>query len=128
MIGDILFFIKCLVMTFIVVILLQVKIGNMTLEERTKNWAAESSLVAPLEDVAKGGVKGIREAWKSLTGNFSKKIKNQFENNNVPGQRTLGVKLERSKKYISEKMEQAQEKAIESLENRRAENKETLEE
>ena len=47
---NIFFFFKVLVITFTVVLVLQVKIKGKTLEERTISWVKGSSFIQPLQD------------------------------------------------------------------------------
>ena len=66
--GDLIFILKSFLLTGIVVVLLQVKIGDRTFEERAMIWIQTSSMVRPLHDVASGGVEMIGDIWKSFSG------------------------------------------------------------
>tara|TARA_B100000749_G_scaffold280893_1_gene280413 strand:+ start:14237 stop:14719 length:483 start_codon:yes stop_codon:yes gene_type:complete len=107
MIGDILFFIKTIVMTLVVVVLLQVKIGEFTLEQRATQWARQSSVAKPIQDVAHGGLLALRDGWRHFYSLFSGEVQKVIGSDEAPGKRNLGITFERSKKYFEEKSEKA---------------------
>lgn len=65
--GDFFFVIKTLLLTIVIVMLLQIKIGPTTLEQKSLNWMRESNAVHALRGVAEGATVAIDEgvAWVS---------------------------------------------------------------
>lgn len=113
--GQIFFFMKALVMTLIFVFLLQIRVGQSTIEEHTVHWFQASAFSQPLGEVAQGGVVVIRNLWNRLTSGIQTKFWESTENINKPGMRELKFKLERSRKYLAEKAEKAAEQAKEKI-------------
>lgn len=111
MIGDLLFFLKVIFITALVVVLMQIRIGKNTLEERATLWAQDSIVMEPLNQVAAGGVIFIRETWKKLTSGINTKFTKSLNRDQIPGSRTLGIKLERSKQFLKENAQKAAEQA-----------------
>lgn len=114
--GDLFFFLKCLFLTVVLVVLMQIRIGEYTLEDRFLNWAHESAIVTPLQDVAHGGAKVLRNTWRKLTSGISSKFNETLKSENFPGARTLGVGLERSQKVLEEQARKAKSKVEEVTE------------
>lgn len=108
MIGDFLFFIKMVFLTLFLVLALQVKIGEQTVEQHTLHWAASAPLLEPLKEVAHGGVLALGRGWQAVVTSLGGKVSHFFNKENIPGHRTLGVKLERSQKFIKEQTLKAQ--------------------
>ncbi|MEZ4873476.1 MAG: hypothetical protein R2827_14800 [Bdellovibrionales bacterium] len=116
MIGDFLFFLKTLIMTFIVILVLQIKVGELTLEQKAAHWARQSSLVEPIQEVAHGGLLIVRDGWRKLYGLLSGEAQEIFKSEEAPGNRSLGITLERSKEYFKEKASKAKAAAKEQSE------------
>lgn len=102
------FFIKSLLFTFLLVILLQIRVGDFTLEERATLWAQKSVLIQPLELVAQGATKVVRDSWRRVTGNINTRFWQSVSNHNQPGARRLVPELKRSQEYIEEKVRKLQ--------------------
>ncbi len=62
--GDIFFVLKGFVITIVIALLLQVKLGQDTLEIRAHRWIHTSSAGQFLTDTAAGGVKAIRQTYQ----------------------------------------------------------------
>ena len=107
--GDIFFFIKMIVMSAFFILVMQIRIGQETLEERSMVWLKESSLVVPLQEVADGGVVALSKLWDHVVNNTG----DLFNGENLPGKRTLGIKLERSKAYVKDQLDKANAKIAE---------------
>ncbi|MCB0364051.1 MAG: hypothetical protein H6624_13540 [Bdellovibrionaceae bacterium] len=104
--GDLLFFIKTIVITFLLAAVMQTQIGKRTIEAHVMTFIVNSPIVEPLQQVGEGGAAFVRDSWTKLKGIVESKIKTQ----EVPGQRQLGIHLQRSKQYIQEQAEKAKEK------------------
>lgn len=71
--GEFFFVIKMFVFTVFLVVLLQIKIGPHTLEERSIAWIHESALVDSLRNVASGAVKAGGNGFSYLGTLFGAK-------------------------------------------------------
>ena len=93
------FFLKQIALTFVVVAILQIKIGDKTAESHFMNFAFNSPLVEPLREVADSGVKYINIGWNKLKSLVEGKM------NLKQKESTSRIKLEweRSKEYFKEK-------------------------
>ncbi|MDC0980310.1 hypothetical protein OAQ84_01100 [Bdellovibrionales bacterium] len=107
--GDLYFLIKTLIGTFVVVVLLQIKIGEGTVERHVMGWIHQSEMTAPIQEAAHGGVIAIRELWKKIVSGVGTGFSKSFDRENLPGSRNLGVAVERSRAYLSEQAERAAE-------------------
>lgn len=60
------FVLKTFAFTVLVLILLQMKFGDKTLEERTTVWVQQSNLVAPLEKFAVQAGRWAKKEWEKV--------------------------------------------------------------
>lgn len=109
---QILFFVKTLVLTFVLVFFLQIKIGEFTLEEKAHSFIQNSTLLEPLRETTDYAVTFLRLQGRRISGLFKHKIDKQWSASQIPGQRHLGLTLERSKTFLKEQVEK--KKASES--------------
>ena len=100
-------------MTIVVVIVMQIKIGEFTLEQRATTWARQSAIAQPLQEVAHGGLLAIRDGWRKFYGMFSGEVQKIIGSDEAPGNRNLGITFERSKKYFEEQADKAKRVARE---------------
>lgn len=105
---------KSLAFTLLIVLLLQVKVGNDTLEDRAVFWFRSSPLVQPMQKVVDGGVKVLQQSFGKLTGLFDWNLKDQLKQK--PGNRDLNFQVERSRQYIREQAERVARKMESQLE------------
>ena len=112
--SELFFIIKSFVLTILIVILMQVKVGETTIEEKTLMWIESSPVVLPLQEVVEGGVKVARETWKTVFGNLNSKFFNSVKEKNTPGKRDLNLVLERSQEYLRNQADKLKEKAKET--------------
>ena len=56
------------------VVLLQIKVGQGTIEEHTTRWLHSSPLIIPLYDVANGGSAFLQDIWVKISGNVSRQV------------------------------------------------------
>lgn len=62
--GEVFFVIKGFVLTILIAMLLQVKIGNDTLEVRAERWLERSAAGEFITSTAAGGVKAIQRGYR----------------------------------------------------------------
>jgi hypothetical protein len=113
MIGDTFFIIKMLIFTTIMVVLLQIKIGDYTLEQKSMIFISQSELMIPVNEVAHGGVVAIKHGFNHVVNMFSSKAKGVFNKENLPGHRSIGLQLRRSKEFLQRKADDVKD----SMEN-----------
>jgi hypothetical protein len=96
MIQDLFFAVKMLGVTVLVVLLLQLKVGDQTLDERFQTWVKGSFAVALFQDTVDGfiaaGKDGYKEANKKLT---TQMYKIKSKRNEDRGDRTLKMPVHR---------------------------------
>lgn len=63
---DFLFFVKTFILTIAVVLAMQIHIGSTSIENHAMSFVQNSALVAPLNSVAYGGAKFIRNMTQSI--------------------------------------------------------------
>lgn len=68
---DFLFFVKTFVLTLVIVLALQIEVGSRTLESHAMSFVQSSAIVAPLNAVARGAAKLVRD----VTQNVSARVK-----------------------------------------------------
>ncbi|MCB0408057.1 MAG: hypothetical protein KDD34_07635 [Bdellovibrionales bacterium] len=99
---------KSIAVTILIVLLLQIKIGNDTVEDQAVFWFRSSSIVQPIQTVVDGGVKLIRNTLSGVANLFHFKIFQKV--NERAGNRDLNFKIERSREYIREQAERVARK------------------
>lgn len=72
--SDIFFFVKTFVLTVAIIVLMQIEVGQRSIESHALSWIHTSPIIAPLNGAAKGASKLIRDTYDSI----QKKIKNPF--------------------------------------------------
>jgi len=105
--SDLFHIAKSIILTLVIVVILQIKVGEFTLEQSVVHWAQQSSIITPVQQVADGGLKVLRELWHNTLGKINSKFFNQIDNSNTPGHRSLGITLQRSKEFFKEEAHRA---------------------
>lgn len=93
---EIAFVIKSIFIAVLVMIGLQYKIGNTTLEQRAHAWIQTSSTALYLQQVASGAVLAIRNASGMATGFVSKTFNSDFSTQKAS---RLNLEFKRSQQY-----------------------------
>jgi hypothetical protein len=93
--GDLFFIFRMMVYTFIFVFLLQIKVGEQTIDEKAHAWIRASIYRDVVQQAAEGGW----EAFKVGYQQFVNKMDDYVETDQMPGRRQL-PDLERSTKFI----------------------------
>ena len=109
-------FSKSLAITLIIVFLLQIRVGNSTLEEKAMFWIHDSYIMAPVQKAAEGAVLMIRDSWNALTKNINTKYADSVKRENQPGFRDVKIHFDRSKAYLEEQARKAAEQLQENSE------------
>lgn len=58
---DFLFFSKTFLLTLAIVVLMQIQVGERSIESHAMSWVQTSAIVSPLNNVAQGGAKAFRD-------------------------------------------------------------------
>lgn len=106
--GDLLFLLKMTVYTVVIVILMQVKIGPTTLEQKVIEWTHHSQLAGVLQNVASGATTFVGVQYRNLTGHVKSRFVERNSASQIPGQR-LKVKISEIKKSLNENWNEAKE-------------------
>ena len=96
------FVIKSFFIAILIIFIMQIKWGETTIEEKSMRWIATSPIVLPLQDVATGGVKAIREFWKTVTSKVNAKFFKNDKGVQKAGARDLNFTLKRSEQFLNE--------------------------
>lgn len=106
---DLFFVFRMVIITFALILTMQVQINNRTIEERSLAWIRTSPYVDELQKIADAGVIGARKLWGHITSQFSDGVFKGFKSEERPGNR-LKASWDRSKTFIEEKSREAQER------------------
>lgn len=86
--GDLFFVIKMTVYTLILVILMQIKIGSTTLEQKVIEVTHHSQLAGYLQEVAQGAATFVGNQYTRLTGKIKKTpFVEKYSSGQKPGER-----------------------------------------
>ncbi len=102
------YFIKTMIITLILVVLLQIDFHDRPLESYMMDWVASSPVIEPLRSLAHSSVQGIKESWSRLNGFIQSKLHMKSREKD---QRS-SFSFVRSKNYLFEqakKLKEAQE-------------------
>jgi len=105
--GEVFFVIKTFIITFVFVLILQVKIGEQTLDQRIHTSIQASKLVAPIEETVRGGVLFIEHSYHKVLSLFNTSLKQKINGDHAPGSR---FKIPEMKRYTEEMANEVSEK------------------
>ncbi|HVK60895.1 MAG TPA: hypothetical protein VM432_05065 [Bdellovibrionales bacterium] len=74
--SDFLFVVKCIVATLVMLIFMQMRVGNRTIEQHSLRWIQQSSAVEELRVVAEGAVHAATEGYSRASTYFGQKTNN----------------------------------------------------
>lgn len=111
--GDILFVLKMCIYTLVLIVILQVKVGPTTLEQKLYEFTHNSQIAGQLQGVAQGAAHFIGVQYNHLTGHMKSKYIDQHSSSQRPGNR-LESKLKELKDSINSKWEQTENPAAEA--------------
>jgi hypothetical protein len=72
--SELFFVVKTFIFSVIVVFLMQIKIGQSTIEQRSMKWIQQSDVVESLQAVAEGAVLAARQGAKTVSDLANGKI------------------------------------------------------
>ena len=107
--ADILFVLKSFLVTFILVVVMQIQVGNNTIESHLQGWIRGSVVVQSLRDIAHGAVKVISQGYQSTVSTLDTKLGRGFNREQMAGTRGFGWPKERSESYRKEETKRAEQ-------------------
>lgn len=111
---DLLFVIRMVIITVVIVLLMQIKIGPATIEQHSTEWLHSSSAVASLQGVSEGAVKVLTQTYKAVVTSLDTNIGKVFRKDEMPGTRAAAFGFQRSAEFM--RNEEAKKKAAEAME------------
>lgn len=122
--ADFIFVLKCAIVTVAIVVLLQIRIGQRTIEAHTMTWLHRSAVSQHLQDVAEGAVKVGGEAKRGVASLLGS---DQAPEPEPQAEASQGwFKIKRSAAYHRQKAREEQERT--RLQRQREENEKPLDE
>lgn len=107
--SELFFALKMTLVTFVLLIFMQIRVGEVTLEEHAHVWIQTATPILFLREVAEGGLSASYDAWSKMTAGIKAKYWNKYNPSQAPGKRQLGMSLDRSDAYLDEQKAKAQE-------------------
>ena len=67
---DFFFFVKTFALTVLIVLLMQIQVGGKSVESHALGWVQSSAVVSPLNSVAGGGAKLVRDVTRAVSASL----------------------------------------------------------
>tara|TARA_B100001248_G_C27395630_1_gene465354 strand:- start:3428 stop:3763 length:336 start_codon:yes stop_codon:yes gene_type:complete len=87
------------------VLLLQIKIGERTLDEKIQAGIQSSHFAEPIEETVRGGVLMVEHGYRKFLSLFNQSLKEKINQDNAPGNRFKMPELRRQAEEIREDVE-----------------------
>lgn len=114
--GDLFFVIRMTIYTLILVVIMQVKVGPTTLEQKVYEFTHHSQLAGSIQKVAQGAASFIGVQYRQLTGQMQSKYIEQLSASQRPGER-LKAKIQELKKSMNKKWEENKSEISDQIED-----------
>lgn len=114
--GDLFFILKMSVYTVIIVVLMQVKIGSTTVEQKVMEFTHQSQLAGSLQGVAQGAATFIGLQYKKIRGQVNSQYIKQHSRDQIPGER-LKAKVEEIKESLKKNWKDKKTEAQQEFDN-----------
>lgn len=102
--GNLLFVIKTFFLTLALVLVLQIKWGENSIDDMVYSEMKSSTILSPINEVAAGGVLWVKNTFRGFSGLFTDKLKNQIEQTDAAGNRKFEIK-----RHVDESKEKAKQ-------------------
>ena len=99
------FVLKTFLFTFLVVALLQVRIGGDTIEEHTLMWFEGTPVHRSMNEVVSGGAMLIEDSLGALAYHLEKKISNEVSDRASQVEERIESEMERGHNYLKDQRE-----------------------
>ena len=109
---DFMFFLKTIVVTFLIALLLQTRVGAITIEDHAHQFIQSSSVMTPLHQVAQNGATMIKRSLKWISSQVSSQLSRHSKGSVVAADRMESFGFQRSEQY--QKAKQPKEKPAEN--------------
>ena len=106
--GDIFFVIRMCVYTTLIVLVMQIKIGSTTLEEKVTDWTHRSEFSVVVRELAEGAVSFLGVGYNRAIQNINSSFSRNHSSDQIPGQR-LQKKIEKTKSFLKEQFSESEE-------------------
>ena len=103
---------RATVATVIVIIFLQIRTGDQTLEQRSENFIRQSTMIGHLQQVADGALVVLQKLMGQVGQVFETKVSKTIDTSNLPGNR-LNIDISRSREFLREQAARAK-KAVDA--------------
>ena len=121
--SEMFFVIKVFLFTLVVMAMMQIKIGDQSVEERSQNWLHSSSLVHSLNSVSNGASKAMTDAYhyvEAKLSGVSTKSESKVAASSSPKKASAfsfrhGLEIKHDFHRVKEKVEEEADKASEEL-------------
>jgi hypothetical protein len=85
--SDLFFVIRMVIITAVLLIVMQIKVGTVTIERSAQEWMHSSSMIASLQKVAGGAVKFLSQGYKTVATSIDSGVGKVFHSGELPGSR-----------------------------------------
>lgn len=103
--GDLWFIIRMSIFTILLVLLLQIRIGENTIEEKAHGWIKANPVLPLVQQVAEGAGLVVVDVYNKTFGNIRTSLDRKLNPENQPGSRSIGINLQRSKEFLQKQIE-----------------------
>ena len=105
--GDLFFVLKMTIYTLVMIVLLQVKIGPTTLEQKLYEFTHHSQVAGTMQNVAQGAATFLGVQYNKVTGHINSNYIKKHSSSQRPGERLTG-KFKELKDSINRKWEETE--------------------
>lgn len=113
--GDIFFVLRMAVYTTLIILVMQIKVGPTTLEEKVTDWTHRSEFSMVVREVAEGAVSFLGIGYNRAVQNINSSFSKYHSSDQIPGQR-LKKKMEKVKTFFKETFDDSKKSVEESTE------------
>ena len=108
--SDIVYVLKIMAITCGLIIVMQIRVGEVTLEEHATEWIHTAAPVMLLREIAEGGLSAAHDGWVKMSSSIKTKYWNSYRKESVPGQREVPVSLKRSEEFVEQEVSKLEAK------------------
>lgn len=114
--DQIFYVLKIGLITFLILLFMQINVGQNTIENHAESYIRKSNIFAPVRDVAEGGFIALKNLYRMGLKTADSFVTKQFRAENSPGQRKL-MEIKRSLAYQKEQEKKIEEESYENEES-----------
>lgn len=114
--GNIFYVLKIGIVTLVIVLIMQINIGQNTVENHAEMFIRKSSILEPVREVAEGGFIVLKNVYRKTASTIDTFVTEQFRSENAPGKRKL-FELKRSLAYQKDQEKRLEEQSQENEES-----------